>query len=82
MYFLFSKPRGWGKPPAIRPQTHLRGVAFGKEVQTMKKEYEALSVEVVKFEAQDVITASTAAQPGDKGETEVVPPVNEDKAEL
>ena len=30
----------------------------------MKKEYEALSVEVVKFEAQDVITASTAAQPG------------------
>ena len=40
----------------------------------MKKEYEALSVEVVKFEAQDVITASTAAQPGDTGETEVVPP--------
>ena len=30
----------------------------------MKKDYEALSVEVVKFEAQDVITASTAAQPG------------------
>ena len=25
----------------------------------MKKEYEALSVDVVKFEAQDVITAST-----------------------
>ena len=39
----------------------------------MKKDYEALSVEVVKFEAQDVITASTAAQPGDK-ENEVVPP--------
>ena len=31
----------------------------------MKKEYEALSVEVVKFEAQDVITASTAQQPDD-----------------
>ena len=30
----------------------------------MKKDYEALSVEVVKFEAQDVITASTAQQPG------------------
>lgn len=31
----------------------------------MKKEYETLSVDVVKFEAQDVITASTAQQPGD-----------------
>ena len=49
----------------------------------MKQDYEALSVEVVKFEAQDVITASTAAQqPGDSAPTEVVPPINEDKAEL
>lgn len=40
----------------------------------MKKEYETLSVDVVKFEAQDVITASTAQQPGDKGENEIVPP--------
>ena len=46
----------------------------------MKKEYEALSVEVVKFEAQDVITASTAQQPGANDPTEVPPP-NEDKAE-
>ena len=28
MYFLFSKLRGWGKRPAIRPQTHLCGVAL------------------------------------------------------
>ena len=28
MYFLFSKLRGWGKPPAIRPQTQLCGVAL------------------------------------------------------
>lgn len=40
----------------------------------MKKEYETLSVDVVKFEAQDVITASTAQQPGDTGEIEIVPP--------
>ena len=30
----------------------------------MKKLYEALSVDVVKFEAQDVITASGGQQPG------------------
>lgn len=29
----------------------------------MKKEYEALSVDVVKFEAQDVITASAPNDP-------------------
>lgn len=29
----------------------------------MKKEYEALSVDVVKFEAQDVITASAPYDP-------------------
>ena len=28
VYFLFSKLRGWGKPPVIRPQTHLCGVAL------------------------------------------------------
>ena len=37
----------------------------------MKKEYEALSVDVVKFEAQDVITASFEQPGGDnKGEVE------------
>ncbi|MDY4490385.1 MAG: hypothetical protein SPE19_07660, partial [Candidatus Faecousia sp.] len=28
VYFLFSKLRGWGKSPAIRPQTQLCGVAL------------------------------------------------------
>ena len=28
MYFLFFKLREWGKPPAIRPQMHLCGVAL------------------------------------------------------
>ena len=28
VYFLFSKLRGWGKRPAIRPQTQLCGVAL------------------------------------------------------
>ena len=28
VYFLFSKLRGWGKRPAIRPQTQLCGVAI------------------------------------------------------
>lgn len=32
----------------------------------MKKEYEALSVDVVKFEAQDVITVSAPEQPADE----------------
>ena len=30
MYFLFSKLCGWGKSPAIRPQTLLYGVALCK----------------------------------------------------
>ena len=28
VYFLFSKLCGWGKRPAIRPQTQLYGVAL------------------------------------------------------
>ena len=28
VYFLYSKLRGWGKRPAIRPQTQLCGVAL------------------------------------------------------
>ena len=28
MYSLFFKLCGWGKPPAIRPQTYLCGVAL------------------------------------------------------
>lgn len=37
----------------------------------MKKEYEALSVDVVKFEAQDVITASAPYDPPPKGEEDL-----------
>ena len=43
----------------------------------MKKEYEALSVDVVKFEAQDVITSSlNSSTPGNStgGDKEIVPP--------
>ena len=36
----------------------------------MKKEYEALSVDVVKFEAQDVITASGTPNDDQIGEEE------------
>ena len=43
----------------------------------MKKEYETLSLDVVKFEAQDVITSSlNASTPGssnDDKENEVIP---------
>ena len=37
----------------------------------MKKEYEALSVDVVKFEAQDVITASEIIPGDDKEEPQL-----------
>ena len=32
VYFLFSILRGWGKRPAIRPQTQLCGVALDIEI--------------------------------------------------
>ena len=39
----------------------------------MKKEYEALSVDVVKFEAQDVITASGPDNQDGQGKEEQAP---------